>query len=228
MAVPARIVTVAALLSLLFTFVLVVAALVATGRVTGLDPVILLWLRERIGDHGPLIAVSRAVTVLGNNLTLWIVTAFAIGSVAVAQRWRQCAYLAGTTAGGAIIISAIKAAVDRPRPTLVAHLVDVHTASFPSGHAMDSAFVYGSLAVAVAADAGSRRRARLIMVVALLLVTTIGVSRLILGVLWPTDVAAGWAIGLCWTATTTQVFARRIGEGSRNPGKRTPGVSDPR
>ncbi|MCW1984310.1 UNVERIFIED_ORG: undecaprenyl-diphosphatase [Sphingomonas sp. R1F5B] len=195
------------LLALGAGLLLVVASLFATGRVTGLDAAILVWVRERTGDDGPLIVFSRGATMMGNNSTLWIVTAIGLAYLASRQRWRLCAYLASTAAGGAIIVSVLKALVDRPRPMIVAHLVDVRTASFPSGHAMDSAFVYGSLAIVMAAQARRGRRATVAIFVAMLLIFAIGASRIILGVHWPTDVAAGWAIGLGWTAIVTQVFA---------------------
>lgn len=227
-AAPAQILAKAALLALGGGLLFGVAALIETGRVTGFDPAILLWMRRHTGDHGWLIGFSRVVTVMGNNATLWIATAVAIAVCAIRRRWQWCAYLAGTTAGGAVIISAIKAAVGRPRPMVVSHLVDVQTASFPSGHAMDSAFVYGSIAIAIVAGSDGGRRWNLVAVAAMLLVFAIGASRIVLGVHWPTDVAAGWAIGLGWTATVTQVFARRIGGGSRTFGKRTLRVSEPK
>ncbi|WP_333840410.1 phosphatase PAP2 family protein [Novosphingobium sp.] len=227
-AVLAQILTKAALVAFGGGLLLVVASLFATGRVTGFDPSILLWMRKHTGDHGWVVAIARVVTVMGDNATLWIATAVAIGVCAIRRRWQWCAYLAGTTAGGAVIISAIKAAVNRPRPMIVSHLVDVQTASFPSGHAMDSAFVYGSIAIAIVAGAGGGRRWDLVVVAAMLLVFAIGASRIVLGVHWPTDVAAGWAIGLGWTATVTQVFARRIGGGSRTFGTRTLRVSEPK
>ncbi|WP_078462370.1 phosphatase PAP2 family protein [Sphingomonas sp. NIC1] len=227
-AMPAQILAKAALLALGGGLLLVVASLFATGRVTGLDPAILLWMRRHTGDHGWLIAFSRVVTVMGNNATLWIATAVAIAVCAIRRRWQWCTYLTGTTAGGAVIISAIKTAVGRPRPTVVSHLVDVQTASFPSGHAMDSAFVYGSIAIAIVAGADGGRRWNLVVVAAMLLVFAIGASRIVLGVHWPTDVAAGWAIGLCWTATVTRVFARWIGGGSPTFGKQTLRVSEPK
>lgn len=201
-----RILNGGSLLALGAGLLLVAASLFATGRVTGLDAAILVWVRARTGDHGPLIVASRGATMMGNNLTLWIVTAIGLAYLASRQRWRLCAYLASTAAGGAIIVSVLKALVDRPRPMIVAHLVDVRTASFPSGHAMDSAFVYGSLAIVMAAQARRGRRATVATSVAMLLIFAIGASRIILGVHWPTDVAAGWAIGLGWTAIVTQIF----------------------
>ncbi|MCU6456091.1 phosphatase PAP2 family protein [Sphingomonas sp. A2-49] len=224
----ARILTRAALVALGGALLLVVAAFVATGRVTGFDAAILVWVRERTGDHAWLIAIARVVTVMGNNATLWIATTVAITVCAIRQRWQWCAFLTGTTAGGAVIISVIKAEVGRPRPMVVSHLVDVQTASFPSGHAMDSAFVYGSIAIAIVAGAGDGRRWDLAVVAAMLLVFAIGASRIVLGVHWPTDVAAGWAIGLCWTATVTQVFAQRIGGQPRTFGKQTLLMSEPK
>jgi undecaprenyl-diphosphatase len=223
-----RILNAGALLALGAGLLLAGASLFTTGRVTGLDAAILVWVRERSGDHGWLIAISRGVTVMGNNVTLWIATAVAIAVYAIGRRWQWCAYLACTTAGGAVIISAIKAAVGRPRPMVVSHLVRVQTASFPSGHAMDSAFVYGSIAIAIVAGAGGGRRWDMAVVAAMLLVFAIGASRIVLGVHWPTDVAAGWAVGLCWTAAVTQVFARRIGGESGTFGKQTLRVSEPK
>ena len=72
---------------------------------------------------------------------------------------------------------------------------------------MDSAFVYGSLAIVMAAEAGGNRRGTVAIAVAMVLIFAIGASRIILGVHWPTDVAAGWAVGLSWTAIVTRVFA---------------------
>lgn len=217
-AVPARMIAGAALLALGGGLLLVAAGLFATGRVTGFDPAILLWTRGHTGDHGWLIAISRVVTVMGNNVTLWIAAAVAIGWCAIRRCWPWCFYLGGTTAGGAIIISAIKAAVGRPRPMVVAHLVDVQTASFPSGHAMDSAVVYGSLAIAMAAGVGGGRRGSLVVFAAMVLVFAIGASRIVLGVHWPTDVAAGWALGLSWTALFTRFYAAAVGPGMKARG----------
>ncbi|MBY9062479.1 phosphatase PAP2 family protein [Sphingomonas yunnanensis] len=72
---------------------------------------------------------------------------------------------------------------------------------------MNSALVYGSLAIVLAAEAGGGRRAFVPTAVAMMLISAIGASRIILGVHWPTDVAAGWASGLGRTAIVTRVFA---------------------
>jgi undecaprenyl-diphosphatase len=95
--------------------------------------------------------------------------------------------------------------MERPRPELVSHLVEVQTSSFPSGHATLSAVVYLTIGALLAREQKSRRTRLYVMTVAILMALLIGCSRVYLGVHWPTDVLAGWAIGsgwamLCWIA----------------------------
>ncbi|MGU3317461.1 phosphatase PAP2 family protein [Sphingomonas sp. M6A6_1c] len=198
----------AAVAALVGCALLMALALLLRGSVTGLDPVILRWVRERTGDYGSVVTLARRLTILGNDLTLWIVTIAALSYLLAKHRWPQAVYIAGATATGGMMTSAIKFVVDRPRPTLVNHLVEVQSASFPSGHAMNSAYVYGTLALAVAATQVTRPRKRIPVVGALILVLAIGASRIVLGVHWPTDVAAGWAFGLGWTVLAAKIFAR--------------------
>jgi undecaprenyl-diphosphatase len=85
--------------------------------------------------------------------------------------------------------------VDRPRPSLEPHLVVVKTQSFPSGHATSSMVFYLALAIALA---GHSRWSRMAIGGAVCLSFLIGLSRVMLGVHWPSDVVAGWATGALW------------------------------
>jgi undecaprenyl-diphosphatase len=87
----------------------------------------------------------------------------------------------------------LKEAFQRPRPSLFHEIATLHSYSFPSGHAMTSAAVYGSVAALLARAYPARRRA--ILLGACSLVFLIGLSRVYLGVHWITDVLAGWAAG---------------------------------
>jgi undecaprenyl-diphosphatase len=106
---------------------------------------------------------------------------------------------------GVLLSQTTKWAFARPRPELVPHGVEIHTASFPSGHAMMSAVVYLTLGALLARTQSSQAVKAYILGVAIFLTTAVGASRVYLGVHWPTDVLAGWALGglwalICWLA----------------------------
>lgn len=177
---------------------LVLIGLALTGTATGLDPRILLWVRSMTGNDGPVIALARGITAFGNDVTLWTVTLLAAGYLLVVRNRRAALQVAAMAATGGLLTAAIKLLVDRPRPAIVQHLADVHPPSFPSGHAMNSAFVYGTLALIAVRASGNTRGRRYVALVAVLMILLIGTSRVVLGVHWPSDVLAGWTIGATW------------------------------
>ena len=100
--------------------------------------------------------------------------------------------------GASVLNAGLKSLLHRPRPELVPHLAVVSNASFPSGHAMISAAIYLTLG-AMLAETQPRRSARIfLMLFSALLVLAIGLSRIYLGVHWPSDVLAGWCLGSVW------------------------------
>jgi undecaprenyl-diphosphatase len=96
------------------------------------------------------------------------------------------------------VSTVLKAAFERPRPDLVPHGSYVSTASFPSGHSMMAAVVYLTLGALLARVEPDRRVKVFILTAAVLLALLVGVSRVYLGVHWPTDVLAGWTVGAGW------------------------------
>ena len=92
----------------------------------------------------------------------------------------------------------LKMGFDRARPDLVPHGSFVSTASFPSGHAMMSAVTYLTLGALLASVHSPTRVKAYLLALALVLTLLVGLSRIYLGVHWPTDVAAGWAVGAAW------------------------------
>jgi undecaprenyl-diphosphatase len=100
--------------------------------------------------------------------------------------------------GGLLLSSGLKAMVSRPRPDVVPHLSIVYTSSFPSGHSMLSAVVYLTLGSLLAATTQQTVLRIYVLAVAVLLSVIVGVSRVYLGVHYPTDVLAGWVAGLGW------------------------------
>jgi len=161
------------------------------------DPIGPRWLEASVMD----------ITALGGFAVLALVTLFAIGYLAVQRKWIEALTLLVATGGGTAISEGLKVGFARPRPDLVAHVVETTSMSFPSGHAMLSAVTYLTLG-ALLAQAQERTSVRgYILGVAIVLTLLIGLSRIYLGVHWPTDVLAGWCLGaawalICWAAAT--------------------------
>src|SRR5262249_54139801 len=106
--------------------------------------------------------------------------------------------IVAASSGGWLLNSVLKAFVQRPRPTVVAHLREVSSMSFPSGHALTSAVVYLTLGTLLMRMTEGRLTRLYCMAVAMGLTVMVGVSRVYLGVHYPTDVLAGWLIGFTW------------------------------
>lgn len=173
------------------------ASEVLEGETRGIDEAVLLWLRQG-GDTslpiGPawLGHAMRDITSLGGITVLTLVTAGTVIYLLLARQRGTALLLLVSVAGGWLASTALKLGVARPRPDIVAHLTDVRDFSFPSGHAMLSAVTYLTLA-AMLSQTQDRRSLRLYTLsLAVFLALIIGLSRIYLGVHYPTDVLAGW------------------------------------
>ncbi|MFY0563487.1 phosphatase PAP2 family protein [Archangium lansingense] len=186
------------------------------------DERVLLSLRRADNPEEPrgprwLAEAARDVTALGSVSVLTLVVCAVAGFLVLVRRWRSLALVVGSTVGGALVNTLLKSLFARPRPTVVPHLTHVLTESFPSGHAMLSAIVYLTLG-ALLAQLVERRWLRAYLVgVALTLTLLIGLTRVYLGVHYPTDVLGGWMAGLAW-ALLTALLARAVKR--RSPGLR--------
>ena len=178
---------------------------VGEGETRGFDETILLMLRragdvaQPIGPHW-LQLTMLDFTALGGTAVLTLLTLLAAGFLLVGQRYARAGFLVTAIGGGAILSGLLKTGYVRPRPTLVAHLVEVTSTSFPSGHAMNSAIVYLTLGVLLARAVPERRVKAYLLAVAVALTLLVGCSRVYLGVHYPTDVLAGWTVGAAWAA----------------------------
>ena len=121
-----------------------------------------------------------------------------VGFLALARLWLNLALVLGASGGGLLLMLALKRAFDRPRPTVVPPLIPETTTSFPSGHAMMSAVVYLTSGTLLAQLCPRWRERVYVITVAGVLTVLIGLTRLYLGVHYPTDVLGGWSVGLAW------------------------------
>lgn len=159
------------------------------------------------GVHASPVAVDvlQAISFLGKPIFLAGVIAVAAGFAWHRGRQRVAVFLLTTALGGGLVDSAVKILVDRPRPEVDHPVATALGKSFPSGHAMSSTIVYGAVLLVFMA-ALPRRRRSLALAATAALVLSIGISRLLLGVHFLSDVLGGWVLGLAWLAGATAVF----------------------
>ncbi|HEV7417636.1 MAG TPA: phosphatase PAP2 family protein [Tianweitania sediminis] len=181
------------------------AEAVVQGSTHDLDRDVLLLMRtqgELDNPIGPpwVEEVFRDLTAAGGIAILTLAT-LAVATFFLLQGKRSSAiYLLVAVGGGLLISSLAKGLFDRPRPDLVPHGSFVHTASFPSGHSIMAAVVYLTLGVLVARTLPHRRLKVFVLLLATLTTLSVGVSRVYLGVHWPSDVLAGWLAGAVWAS----------------------------
>jgi len=146
------------------------------------------WLGEAARDFSALGGISAT-----GLLTVMV----AVYLMASRQR-REAVLVIGAVGGGVLLSLVLKGIFQRPRPLVVPYLTEVSDTSFPSGHSLTSAVVYITLGVLLARSSTSWLRRSFFLGTGLLLSGLVGISRVMLGVHYPTDVLAGWTAGLGW------------------------------
>jgi undecaprenyl-diphosphatase len=157
------------------------------------DPSVLIgpaWLETALVD----------VTALGGPTVIWLVVVTVIGFLCLQSRYRTAIMVAAAAGSGEILNQLLKLLFMRPRPSVVPHLRDAFSPSFPSGHAMESAIVYLTLGVMLMRVSERRITKIYCLGVAVVVTFLVGASRVFLGVHYPTDVLGGWILGFLWAS----------------------------
>ncbi|WP_165927850.1 phosphatase PAP2 family protein [Rhizobium sp. BK376] len=194
-----------------------VTTAVATGHVFAIDDSMLLLLRktadtrEPVGPHWLLNAFEN-YTSLGSSAVTGLVLAIGIFWAIAEREYRSGVYMAVVYAGAQLLSNVTKILIGRPRPEVVPHLVYAGGYSFPSGHSTLSAATYLAIGLLVAGRECSVSKRMLILSVAAAISAVVGLSRIYLGVHYPTDVLDGWLLGAGW-ALVVLVFFRKIQRG---------------
>ena len=171
----------------------------------GMDEALLLALRSADDPADPLgppwlEEMARDFTALGGTGVLTLIAIAAVGYLLLADRGRTALLTVTAVGGGLLVSTLLKAGFDRPRPDLVPHDSLVYTASFPSGHSMMAAVTYLTLAAILTRVLATPLLKAWALLVAVFVTLLVGVSRVYVGVHWPTDVLGGWAAGAAWAA----------------------------
>jgi len=170
------------------------------GYSHALDVAAILSLRNGLDPIGPawMAEAARDVTSLGSVVVVCFIVASFAGYLFLSGRRSSAILMLVSATGGLVLNDVLKIIFDRPRPDLSLSSIRVFTSGFPSGHAALSTVAYFIMASLLAQSARSALLKRYIMTTATLLVLLIGMSRVYLGVHYPTDVLAGWCVGASW------------------------------
>ncbi|HEX8391903.1 MAG TPA: phosphatase PAP2 family protein [Longimicrobium sp.] len=173
---------------------------VMAGRTQQVDEAILRWM----GEHGSesLNVAALEVTALGARLVVWMVVLVASAFLWVSRHRWSAALLWVSMLGSGLVNMALKSAFNRPRPDVFPwRTPHAGTASFPSGHAMTSMVVYGTLGFLIGRLMPTRTLKWCTWAVAALVIGLVSASRLYLGVHYPSDVLGGLMTGAAWAVT---------------------------
>jgi undecaprenyl-diphosphatase len=191
--------------SLLLLVFVNLASEVMEGDTQALDTRLLLALRDPADlarPRGPawIEPALLDLTAIGGPVVLGLVVFAVAGFLALQTRYRTALVILITAASGELANFAMKSLFARPRPDVVPHLRDVVSTSFPSGHAMESAIIYLTLGAMLMRLAERRLTKIYCMTIAVIVTLLVGISRVYLGVHYPTDVLGGWTFGFVWAS----------------------------
>ena len=142
--------------------------------------------------------VAQDITALGGSTVLGLTVLAVVGFLLLYGMYRNALFVFVATVGGALMNGVLKTFFERQRPSVVPHLRDAVGLSFPSGHAMTSAIVFLTLGALLMRFATRPLAKWYCITLAMTATFLVGSSRVYLGVHYPTDVVAGWLIGLSW------------------------------
>lgn len=194
----------------------------ATGAI---DRAILLALRTPGHPEDPIgprtfEEAMRDVTALGGFTFLTLFVVISVAALLFYNRRRQAVVLAATVLLAEMSADLLKLVYNRPRPELVPHGSYVYSHSFPSGHSTISAATFLTMAAVLSSLEPRRRAKAFVFTVAILMTMAVGLSRIYLGVHWPTDVLGGWTLGAAWALAGRMALS--LWRGGEPPERREP------
>lgn len=187
-------------LTLVYGFIRL-ASEVGEGETSQFDQEVLLVAQSVRASHAWVAEVMRDLSGLGSTVVLSLVTLLTVSYLAMFHRMRTALLLACAAVSGTLLVSLFKVNFGRTRPEARYAEFFVSGWSFPSGHASMSAVVFLTLGALIASARTDGVERRFILLVAAMMTILVGVSRVVLGVHYATDVLGGWIFGTSWAIT---------------------------
>ncbi len=138
------------------------------------------------------------LTALGSLTVMSLLTTVATVLFWLGRDRLSAAHMLCASIGAWVLIRVVKNIVGRERPTLIPRLVDVDGLSFPSGHSLATAAIYGTLFFLTARHYPSHRAKSVLFLMCLCIALLVSFSRVYVGVHFPSDVTAGLSLGAAW------------------------------
>ncbi|MBI5231470.1 MAG: phosphatase PAP2 family protein [Coriobacteriales bacterium] len=190
-------------------FGMLVFAITLSPQFRAFDRVVSEALRAQSTQTG-LVWIAEVATWFGSTIGIIVVATIAVIGLLAVKRWRGAIYVLATLVPGWLFGLLVKELVDRTRPA--GALIPLpHDASFPSGHALASVLLYGSLAVLAATWVRPRGPRWLLVGLAVAMIVAVGASRVVLGVHYSADVLGSWLLGFAWLSVTSTVYLALVG-----------------
>ncbi len=178
-----------------------------SNELLSLDRSILIWF----ADHRfqTLNGMAIDLTSFGSVTGLTLLSLTVLMGLWFAKDFLAFTYLALASSVAGLATASLKNFFGRERPQVVSHLVDVHSASYPSGHSLASTSIYFAFAILACRRFKTKSTRSIILSSAFFLICFIGISRIYLGVHYPSDVASGFFLGISWILFLTAIFSRQ-------------------
>ncbi len=202
---------------------MILAVAVLFNLTLGFDKTVLIALRDKNNLSIPvfntwLLPLMREITILGNSNSVTVITFLIAVYIFVRKEFGLSGIILAAVISSSLIDLFLKWYFARSRPEIVPHLVTAYYYSFPSGHAFISAVLYPAVAILFIRITDKKILKTYISAIAIILVLLIGFSRIYLGVHYPSDVLAGWLIGLCWSSWLW-ILSKKLTKYSSSKGK---------
>ncbi len=176
------------------------------GPMVGADAAVESAVHRAALRSPALVGLARGVTELGNSMVRLAVAVAVVAFLLRRHAWRLALFLGTTTALGVAVDTLLKALVGRARPVFPDPFARASGESFPSGHAMGATVLFGALLLVFLPMLSSIGR-RWAFGLAAVAAFGVGLSRVVLGVHYPSDVVGGWLLGLAWLAAAAATFS---------------------